>query len=173
MHSDAAGKEYRVVRLSESNLHDLDELDKTVYHTVRPPHFFHRKYATAYTGAQYLGYIAYDDRGTAIAYYGVMPCFLQYNGKTFLAAQSGDTMTHPAYRNRGLFVKLGVLTIELCRQEGIKLLFGFPNQNSYPGFINKLGWVTTGNLDCFCLPVAALPLASLASRSRLLGSLYR
>lgn len=164
MHPEAEKKAYRIERLGKDNLDDLDRLYQAVYGKISPPGYFQKKYDTSYTGAEYLGYFAYNSEGLAIAYYGVMPCFLQYQRDILLAAQSGDTMTHPAYRNKGLFVELCNRTIDLCRQTEVRLLFGFPNQNSYPGFVGKLGWTSTGKLDCFCLPVSTLPLAAAAER---------
>ena len=163
MHAEAEKKAYRIERLSKDNLNDLDGLYQAVYGKTCLPGYFQKKYATSYTGAEYLGYFAYTARDLPSPIMGVMPCFLQYKHDILLGAQSfGDTMTHPEYRNRGLFVELCNLTIDLCRQTKVKLLFGFPNQNSYPGFVNKLGWTSTGRLECFCLPVSpavpALPL---------------
>jgi hypothetical protein len=76
---------------------------------------------------------------------------MKIGDRVVLAAQSADTMTHPHYRYKGLFVELANLTIQLCRDNGIELLFGFPNQNSLPGFINKLGWKTNETMDVFVI----------------------
>lgn len=101
-----------------------------------------RKFNTSYTGTKHLGYLAFDKKsGRAAAYYGVIPLIAQYNGKPIVCAQSGDTMTHPDFRGRGLFVALARETYALCKAEGVKLVFGFPNKNSYPGFIKKLDWI--------------------------------
>lgn len=171
MHSETGA--YRIERLNEKNLPDLTRLFLAVYGEDRIPPRFQQKYSTAWTGTSYIGYFAYDTDNTPAAYYGVMPCLLQYGSITLLAAQSGDTMTHPAHRNKGLFVRLCLLTIDLCRETGIRLLFGFPNQNSFPGFVNKLGWTVTENLDCFTIPVNTLPLVGLVRRMPFLTPLYR
>src|SRR5882757_11194374 len=173
MYSEPENKDYRIGRLNKTNLGDVEELYKAVYGSARPAYFFQKKYDTAYTGTEYLGYIAYNRQEMAIAYYGVMPCFVQYDNKIILSAQSGDTMTHPQYRNKGLFVELCNRTVELCKEEGVRFLFGFPNQNSYPGFVNKLGWLTMEEMECFCLPVSAVPLASLSNRLPFLKGIYR
>jgi hypothetical protein len=81
-------------------------------------------------------------------------------------------MTHPDYRNKGLFVELASRTFELCSQVSIKLLFGFPNQNSLPGFINKLGWQMAGRMDRFVIPVKTLPAEKLAIKFPSLKKLY-
>src|SRR5450432_3736426 len=89
---------YRIERLNKYNLKDLDALYKKLYGHDPPGLFFQKKYDTAYTGAECLGYFAYNRQNVAIAYYGVLPCFIEYENKLFLSAQSGDTMTHPEYR---------------------------------------------------------------------------
>jgi hypothetical protein len=163
---------YTTIRLSAANIGDLAKLHKTAYGKILLTNFFTRKYATAYTGAESIGFIAYDQQMVPVAYYGVIPCFLVNNGKTILAAQSADTMTHPDHRHKGLFIQLAMLTYKLCKSTGIKLVFGFPNQNSLPGFINKLGWRNTETMDCFIIPVKTLPFEKLSHKAGLLKRMY-
>ncbi len=165
-------KEYYIVRLDHEKLKDLEALHTAVYGQAPPENYFQKKYDTTYTGVEYLGYIAYNLQNIAVAYYGVMPCFIQYDDEIILSAQSGDTMTHPGYRYKGMFVELSRITFELCRQSGIKFIFGFPNQNSYHGAINKLGWKMTEAMECFIIPVTTLPLASLSKKIKWLGKPY-
>lgn len=146
------GREYSVARLSKDNLEDLDRLYTEVYNVARPNGYFIKKYDTAYTGVDYVGFIAYDNKSQPVAYYGVIPCFLQSGKEILLAAQSADTMTHPEHRNQGMFVRLSMMTFDLCRQLGIKLIFGFPNQNSYPAMIKHLGWTETEKMSRFTIP---------------------
>lgn len=131
---------YNIARLGAGNIDHLRALYKAVYGKDCGVAYFSMKYDTAYTGAQYTGYIAYDGH-TPVAYYGVVPMLVSMQGKPVLAAQSCDTMTHPAYRRQGLFIELAQQAFVLARQEGIHLVFGFPNQHSYPGFIRHLGFV--------------------------------
>ena len=163
---------YSIHRLSTANLCDLAKLYTAVYNRVSLPGYFERKYNTAYTNIEHTGFIAYNNQKLPIAFYGVIPCFMQCNGEQVLAAQSVDTMTHPDYRNKGLFVELASRTFELCSQVGIKLLFGFPNQNSLPGFINKLDWQMAERMDCFVIPVKTLPAEKLAIKFPSLKKLY-
>ena len=165
-------EDLRIERLQKSNVDDLVQLHTAVYHAP-PKYDYHQKYNTAYTGAAYIGYIAYNKYGEPIAYYGALPCFVQYGQEIFLAAQSADTMTHPQQRFKGLFVTLSQMTFDLCRQENIKLLFGFPNQNSFHGAITKLGWTMTESMCCFTIPVPALPIAKLSKRWKLFSNIYQ
>ncbi len=134
--------------------------------------FLQKKYDTKSFGAEYTGYIGYSPAGEPAAYYGVFPCRVLADGKSLLAAQSGDTMTHPDHRGKGLFIKLAVKTYELCRSLGIGFVFGFPNENSYPGFVKKLAWMHREDLQIFKLKVTTLPLAYVCGRLPVLKGLY-
>ncbi len=153
MNAETQTTEYTIERLTSTNLADVERLYKAVYGRILPPGFLLKKYDTVFTAVKYVGFIAYNKQRTPIGYYGVIPCFMWIDDKRVLAAQSADTMTHPGYRNKGFFTELAQLTYALCRNNRINFVFGFPNQNSLPGFINKLGWQMTERMDCFIIPV--------------------
>jgi len=156
MNTEQTTKAYTIERLNTVNLADVEKLHTAVYGRIPAPGFFLKKYDTSFTDVNYIGYVAYNIERIPIGYYGVIPCFIKLAGRTILAAQSADTMTHPQHRFKGLFVELSNLTFQLCRDNGIKLLFGFPNQNSLPGALNKLGWQMTEQMDCFVIPTGGL-----------------
>lgn len=166
-------KEYYITRLNKQNLADVTKLHTAVYSSAPADNYFPRKYDTAYTGVENVGFIAYNRDRLPVAYYGVIPCFIQYKNETILAAQSADTMTHLQHRYKGMFVELSNMTFDLCRKLGINLIFGFPNQNSYHGAVNKLGWQMTDTMTCFSIPVKTLPLESMVSKASLFGTLYK
>lgn len=130
---------HRIARLGPHNIHHLAALHKAVYGKPCAPHYYGLKYSTAYTGAEHIGFLAYEE-DEPIAFYGVVPVLMSIKQQTVLAAQSCDTMTHPAHRKKGLFIELAKLTFELAKTSGIHFVFGFPNQHSYPGFIRHLGF---------------------------------
>lgn len=165
-------KEYRIVRLSKTNLADVAKLHAAVYGVEVDADYFPRKYNTGYTGVEYVGVIAYNAGNIPVAYYGVIPCFIEYGNMVMLAAQSADTMTDPRFRYKGMFVELSNITFGLCRELGITLVFGFPNQNSYHGAVNKLGWKMTEMMKYFTIPVSSLPLESISRKSNLLKKWY-
>ncbi|WP_158797182.1 GNAT family N-acetyltransferase [Pedobacter sp. L105] len=162
---------YHEERLSAENIGDLITLHAAVYRRILPLDFFQRKYDTAYTGVSYIGFIAYNDR-QPIAFYGVIPCLMSCNKRVTLSAQSADTMTHPDYRKKGLFVKLAEQTFELCRETGIHIIFGFPNQNSLPGFVQQLNWQINETMDCFIIPVKTIPLERISVKFPVLKAWY-
>lgn len=74
------------------------------------------------------------------AVYAVSPVHFQIGGSKMLACQSLDTMTDVDYRGKGLFVKLAKDVYEKATEDGLKLVYGFPNGNSIHGFVKKLEW---------------------------------
>lgn len=93
------------------------------------------------------------DGDRAAAFYTVWPVKLKLGNEIILGAQSMDTMTHPDYRGRGLFVKLAMACYEVCAARGYEALYGFPNSNSYPGFLRRLNWDHTGDIPHWVRPL--------------------
>jgi GNAT acetyltransferase-like protein len=162
--------DYKITRLDKVRLADLSRLHKTVYGVTPAKDHFQRKYNTGHTGIENVGFLAYD-AGEPIAFYGVIPCYIQCGAQIVLAAQSADTMTHADHRKKGLFIKLARLTFDLCKQLGIKVIFGFPNQNSHRGLL-KLGWITTEVMERFGMALKALPLETVSRNFKWTRSVY-
>jgi GNAT superfamily N-acetyltransferase len=121
------------------------------------------RFQTAQFGADCIGYIAYATEEnlkikTPAAYYGVFPVITTSGGKKIMCAQSGDTMTHPHHRKRGLFTKLARKTYETAREEGFEFIYGFPSPQAYPGFKHKLNWEFPYNMVKFTRIVPTLPI---------------
>ena len=163
--------EYRIERLNKEKIKDLENLHEAVYSKNPAKDYYEKKYDTSYTKVEYVGFIAYQISGKPIAYYGVIPCFIEWNNEKYLAAQSADTMTHPDHRYKGMFSDLSNKAFELCRQLNINLVFGFPNQNSYHGAI-KLGWKMTECMDFFQINIESIPFRSISNKIKFLQIPY-
>ncbi|HEY5917995.1 MAG TPA: GNAT family N-acetyltransferase [Chryseolinea sp.] len=164
--------EYRIEKLSAENIRHLIPLYKEVFHEKVSHKFLLKKYDTRSVGPEYIGFIAYSHNDIAVAFYGVIPCFFQLNGKKVVAAQSADTMTHPDHRKKGLFQNLALKTYALAAEQGIKFVFGFPNQDSFPGFM-KLNWqFLPDQLQVFTIKAASFNYSRLLYRIPGLFSLY-
>lgn len=132
-----------------------------------------KKFDTTALGPSCVGYLAFAENGEPGAFYGVFPLNVKIGGKIVSAAQSGNTMTHKNHQGKGLFVRLAKETYALAAEEGIRFVFGFPNANSYPGFVRKLDWQHPENMQRFSKKVTTLPVAAVASKSKWMTSCYR
>lgn len=165
--------EYSIQRFTPSHYEDLRSLYKEVY--GHPPSFLelNNVFDTNDFGLFTIGFLAiHNETGGVAAYYGVFPVIGFVNGKEALIAQSGATMTSPTHQKKGLFTLLATHTYEAAREEGVVMIFGFPNQNSLPGFQKKLNWKFTGSMRMLKLNASYLPLAELASKSSFTSKIF-
>ena len=166
--------EYDFIRLNSENFSDLLDLMAVINGVAPDPMQLQRKYETQAIGAAHVGFLAYaKGEKKAAAFYGVFPVRLFLNNAEVLAAQSGDTMTHPNHRGKGLFVALAQKTYAIAAQEGIQLVFGFPNQNSYPGFVKKLGWQHPYNMTAIDIWTPSVPFNILIKKTSSLAKYQR
>ncbi len=85
------------------------------------------------------------------------------NGVKTIVAEVGDTYTDPIYRrlrpknnyhydnnsdsyvNKSMFGRLLTMVRDAAINDGIQIIYGTPNENSYPGYTKHLGFVPTEN----------------------------
>ncbi len=133
---------------------DLDlirELYVAVWNYARPRGYEEWRYFTPPTGIC-PAMIAMDG-ARAVGFYVLWPLTLRLGDACVRGAQSMDTMTHPDYQGRGLFTRLAMDCFDLARSRGVEVVYGFPNEFSYPGFVGKLGFRHTGDVDHWMRPV--------------------
>lgn len=81
-----------------------------------------------------------EDEGRIVANYSVVPIRICIDGEVYKAALSLNTMTHPQYEGKGLFVKLASSLYDYMERHGYAMVCGFPNNLSNGIFCAKLGW---------------------------------
>jgi len=79
------------------------------------------------------------ENGRLVGANGFMPVVLRYNRQDIRAMQSCDTMVHPDYRGRHIFSRMLICAEHRLCDLGYVVLYGFPNDNSLPGFLHQ-GW---------------------------------
>jgi hypothetical protein len=157
--------EYEAVPFTLQEFEPMKELFRSAFGTALTYNTFIKRFDTSSLGCKVIGYIAKHRKSRSpAAYYGVFPVKLLTKDMIVLAAQSGDTMTHQDHRKKGLFLWLAKMTFEMCRTLGIQFVFGIPNQNSYPGFINRLHWLHLDNINSYDLKlkIKTVPFAKMA-----------
>ncbi len=86
------------------------------------------------------------------AIYTYLPVVLTCMGKVVNGMQSFDTLTDKRHRSKGLFIKLASKIENEERQKNNELVYGFPNENSVHGFVNKLGFTYFGEVPFIIKP---------------------
>lgn len=103
--------------------------------------------------------LAYDG-DVLVGHYATSHAPLAVAGRVLPAALSMTTMTHPEYRGRKLFELLGRALYEQMEDAGQAAVYGFPNTNSHPLFLAKMGWHDTCEVPTFHQDLASLPAAA-------------
>lgn len=164
--------EYTTQRISPELYTDLQLLKNRSMGYLQDMSDIKRKFDTSCFGIRDIGFFARDKDNNPAAYYGVFPMVVVNNGKDYVIAQSGDTMTDPDHRKKGLFVQLAKEAYDFAGTQGIDFIFGFPNEFSYPGFKNKLDWIFFGNMQEFSIKSSAIPLCELAKKYNFFRPFY-
>ncbi|MDD3597877.1 GNAT family N-acetyltransferase [Sulfuricurvum sp.] len=88
----------------------------------------------------------YFDGSKLVGHYAVVPINLIYQQKSIKALLSMTTMVDASYRKYGIFVEQANEVYEKACTSGYKLVCGFPNKKSAPGFKKRLGWTLKEDL---------------------------
>ncbi len=97
--------------------------------------------------------LAVDEDGTVAGQYVVVPVQLTIDGTVHDGALSLLTLVDPRYRGQGVFTALARDVIDDCAARGRRFIIGFPNQNSYPGFVRALGFRDIGRVPLMLRPL--------------------
>jgi acyl dehydratase len=88
----------------------------------------------------------YFEKDVLIGHYAVIPVSLTHQQRTIKAVLSMTTMVDAKYRKYGVFVDQANIVYKKAASLGYKLVYGFPNKNSSPGFKKRLGWTLEEDL---------------------------
>ena len=75
--------------------------------------------------------------------------------KMVKATLSLNTLTNKNYLRLGIFTMLSEMAFKTCENESIAFTYGFPNQNSYPGFVNKMNFTDLHKVPLLIYPCNA------------------
>ena len=164
---------YKASRISRDNYKDFVIIHREAFKSNVGSDFPGKKFDTLQiAGVENIGYIIYHSDNQPVAYYGVYPVYASIGKKKVITGQSGDTMTIPAHTGLGLFIAAAELTHQLCRQSGIKGVFGFPSPPSFRTFKKKLDWKFNENIIKYTFKIPAIPAAYLAEKIKFLRVPY-
>jgi GNAT superfamily N-acetyltransferase len=85
--------------------------------------------------------------------YVVIPMRFEADGIDMRGVLSLNTLTREAYRGQGVFTGLAESTYQDCQDQGFAFCYGFPNPDSYPGFVRKLGFTDIGRVPLLLRPL--------------------
>ena len=131
-------------RANDSDLERIRALYRNVWKYSRPPSYDLWRFFSLPEGAVPVTLAVDEDRLGGS--YSLWPAKLKIGNDIIKGAQSMDTMTHPDYQGQGVFTRLAQACYDIATADGYRVLYGFPNPSSYPGFVKRLGWTHTGDI---------------------------
>ncbi len=91
--------------------------------------------------------------GHLVGQYIIIPTLFQSGEQLVTATLSLNTLTKAAYQGQGIFTGLAKSVYQECVDKGVSFTYGFPNPNSYPGFIKKLNFKDLGQVPLMLRPL--------------------
>ena len=106
------------------------------------------------TTSKFVVVIAFDELKNKVAgIYAVSLVKIKIGDNVYFGSQSLDTITDKDYRGRGLFTLLANSVYAQAINEGVDLVYGFPNGKSIHGFQKKLEWEVMDPLPMLIKPL--------------------
>lgn len=90
-------------------------------------------------------------RGVIVGHCASTPVFLWVDGHEFPAALAVTAMTAPAYRGQGIHLTLTERLYRRMANDGMVMVWGFPNRNSHRSFIREMKWFDLHEIPSFSI----------------------
>jgi len=141
-----------------SNIKELIELAKTYYKSgdIINPDYIEWQYLKNPFGKPFMVLTREKAKNELVGQYLVIPQEYKINNKIEKGTLSLNTLTREDFRGRGLFTKMALKTYEECANKNHNITVGFPNQQSYPGFVKKLNFKYIGDVPLLVKPLKPL-----------------
>jgi len=131
---------WRLERYQDGDEHGILDLFRTVFGKSRSAEHWRWQFKDNPYGGPFVSLARRIDDSAVVGSYSVMPLKLNVMGRPVLACQSVDTAVHPDHRGQRVFEQTASDCYAWCEASGVRAVVGFPNANSYPGFMRTLDW---------------------------------
>jgi len=98
--------------------------------------------------------------GALVGQFGAIPLRMWVDGAPRMAALALNVVTDEAYRGRGVFLATARAADDRMAAAGVDLAWALPNENSFPGFVRRLGYRHAGDVPLLVRPVNVRSLVS-------------
>lgn len=143
--------DWTVREVIQDDLDGIRGLFNIVWGYNRPWSFDHWRYFNGPYGS--CPAVVALNGSTLVGFYTGLPTKIRVGREIITGIQSMDTLTHPSYQRQGVFVTLAEACYKAAQGRGFEIIYGFPNPNSYPGFVNRLNFDHSGNIGDWVRPI--------------------
>lgn len=143
---------YHYERLRENHLPDLAQFFEKIFGKKLPVDYFLKKYSRLNPSPYYYAFLVFCQK-EIVAYSGAIPYYLQKGGQKELSSQLLDVGILPNHRGQGIFKELHGRIYNVLQEDGIRSIFGCPNQNLHRGLFKGMNWQKVHQIQRFHIPV--------------------
>lgn len=151
-------KSLHIFRMGEHTAREQVNLSNQVFNHNRTEFDWLYKHKDNPLAKQYNVFGALYD-GKLVGINGFMPMLFKINDIEINAMQSCDTAIDENFRGLGIFTKIVSYAEQEFKKQNIDVMIGFPNHNSYPGFI-KMGWIHLFDYNNIIMPCRVKPFSN-------------
>lgn len=115
---------------------------------------YHRwQYQENPAGQALVGLARDGSTGELVGQFATLPLRVSLDGEPAIAALALNVATDPEYRRRGIFISLARAADEQIANAGVDFAFALPNENSFLGFVQHLGYQHVGDIPLLVRPI--------------------
>ena len=146
---------WETVRYTSKDLSEMIEMTRSYYGDIEIANrdFLKWQYEDNPAGQALIMLAKDPDQNVLAGQYIVIPSQIQHGEHIVTATLSLNTLTKTDYQGQGIFTGLAKAVYKACQAEGVAFTYGFPNPNSHPGFIKKLGFSDLGRVPLLLRPL--------------------
>lgn len=140
----------KTFELSASEKERINGLFNEVFEKQRTIRVFENQFVNNVLGHSYHSMMI--DRGEIVGCDTFVPSYYNLDGKKHLFANSVDTMVGKHYRDLFNFMDMVNAAYGFMKNDGVEVVYGFPNDNSYEVNRQTKLLVDIGKMYTYCLP---------------------
>ena len=141
-----------IIREAKSGDFDaIRKLYRVVWGHQRPIEYDRWKYSSFVRGASQISIATVNK--DIVSVFMLAPISLGIGSDIVLGGVAMDVMSHPEYRGTTVFIEAGKYCVKKAEEQGFRVLYGFPNTNSFPGFVKRLNWDHSGDINHWVRPI--------------------
>jgi len=130
-------KKWAIRLYGEGDEDHICELHRLVFGKELGAERWHWQFRDNHTGVITIT-LAEGENRELVGQCALRPVRMKIGEKICLGAQSLDAMVHPDYRRQGIFTKIAAYGYRVAKDQGIPLIYGFPNRNSHYVLTHRL-----------------------------------
>lgn len=140
----------RTTECSREELRQMNDLFNEVFERNRPLNIMLNQYTQNPFGYSYHSLMIDDGRIVGMNVY--IPVYFKRDGEKVLFADSVDSMVGKKHRDFFNYNDMVQAAYKYMKKEGVKFVYGYPNDNAYPVVIKSKLMKEVGKMYTYCLP---------------------